>query len=817
MGIKEYRVDLTVDVEAERYEGVVGLTLDRPASELELDCVGLEVHGAAADRRPVPAEVDRERGRLRLALGAPPASSVEVRFSGAVRRNVTNGFYVSRFGESKLLTTMMEPIGCRRFIPCDDRPDAKAVFRLRVRVPAGVSVISNADLAEVRADDGGALWSFEPTPPMSTYLLYLGVGPFDLVEVESGGIRAIAAAAPGKAARSRTILDLAGPILHAYGEYYGLRYPLSKLHLVAVPDFWAGGMENWGAITLPEIGLLVDAGTSPAIRRWAYETVTHEIAHQWFGNLVTMRTFDDLWLNESFTTFVAAKMEDRLHLRHDAWAEFLIRSRPGGFVDSLRCTHPIRMPTSDPSAISESIDAVTYYKGSNIVRMIEAYLGEEVFRRGLSAYLRRFQFANATSDDLWEALGEASGEPVRRVMRAWVERPGLPVVRVTREGAELRLEQRRFTFLPDTPAEPPWPIPLVYEDADGPHALVFDAPRRSVPLRDPAALRVNPGHTGFFRTWYAPELRRARIERLPEIPPFDRWGFMNDAAAFALSGDYPLGEFLEAVRRVRDVHDYATVLEVIQALSLFDRTLGPRSPVREVALEFLRAQRLRLGERARDGEPDIDPVLREAVLLASARLDDAFSRELARGFDEVDRADAAVRSATALAFARFGGDSAGERLFERATAAESEDAAEQACRAMEGLPHREQHERVLARLFHPELRTTLTTYLLGSIGANPEGRGPLWGWLRSNLREFERRAEGSWLLSVLLESAIPTVGLERPDEVRAYFAREVFPEGRLGIQKGLELLEVLERLRGRGAAGGTDPGAPAPERSPPAP
>ncbi|HZY92689.1 MAG TPA: M1 family aminopeptidase, partial [Thermoplasmata archaeon] len=678
-----------------------------------------------------------------------------------------------------------------------DQPDAKAVFRLRVTTASELTVVSNAALEGTATVDGKRVWTFAPTPRMSTYLLYLGVGPFDAIETTHGDVRIVAVAPPGKAAMARRALAMAGPLLDEYSTYYGMPYPLPKLHLVAVPDLWAGGMENWGAIVFPEIGLLWDDSTSPGIVRWAVETLSHEIAHQWFGDLVTTKTWDDLWLNESFATFVASKMEDRLHLRTDPWSEFLIRTSPGYFSDSYASTHPVRLSIHDPAEISQSTDDITYFKGANVVRMIETFLGEETFRRGVSAYLKRFAYANAEEDDLWRSLEEASGQPVRSVMRAWVDRAGFPVVRVHREDGHLTLRQERFTFGPEPNSLPPWPIPLRFRDGETMHRLLFDGPSAELTVNDPGHLVLNPGRTSFIRVWYDSAERARRISGLAQIEPFDRWAFMNDAFAFTLSGDYSLQDYLRAATAIREVADYPSVDDTLGSLRFLGRTVGDLAPVDAAGLAFLRAQRARLGDGRRAGEPDTDAILRQAVARGLVRLDPEFGQTLSAAFDTLEQLDPALRPAAHVAFAAYGGPNALDRLFDRMKTAPRQDDTEQAAMAVEGLRSEAAVQRALDRCMGEGLRTALIQYLVRSAVSNPLGRRAVWGWLQTNLRAFERKAEGSWMLSVLLEQSIPLVGIGNEERVREYFARETFPEGTNGVRRGLELLKVLGALRGR--------------------
>ncbi|MGA8274796.1 MAG: M1 family metallopeptidase, partial [Thermoplasmata archaeon] len=686
MKAHQYELDLDVDYPGGLFRGAVTLLASGLRGAIELDCEDLEVVEASLDGVPIEFSIDSTRHKLVLRAGDEGGGRLFLRYSGAASHKSLTGLYVSSSGERPVLTTMMEPISCRRVLPCLDTPDQKAVFTVRVTTDAGPVVISNAELERIEPVGGRKRWVFAPSPPMATYLLYFGVGPFETEERLSDGVRIIAATLPGKVARTRTLLDLAGPLVRAYGEYYGQPYPLTKLHLVAVPDLWAGAMENWGAIAFPELGLLVDDTTSPAVRRWAMETLAHEIAHQWFGNLVTMETFNDLWLNESFATFVAAKMEVRLGMRHDAWSEFLIRIRPAYFGDSLESTHPIRLDIADPKAIAESTDEITYFKGASVVRMVDSYLGEEVFRRGVAAYLERFRYGNARGEDLWASLAAVSGEPVTEVLPAWIGRAGFPVLRVHAGPHNLHLEQTRFLFSDSRRREAPWPIPLTLVVGTQTQRLLFRTETLDLPFDRTDSVLVNPGRSAFLRVWYDAKLRAQILRSLPAMGSADRWALINDAWAFLISGDSSLSEYLELVHLGGQFTDYPSVLELAYSLEWLRPYIGEAPGFRMEAIAFYRAQLARLSHEARPGEPDTDAVIREQVMLNLARLDLEFAESLASRFGEIDRLAAAMRPAVAYSYARIAGAEGFTALHARARSTADDDGAQTAAEALGGLP-----------------------------------------------------------------------------------------------------------------------------------
>ncbi len=798
-----YDLALDVDFAASSFRGELTISGWAPETPFELDAVELTV--ASVDQADAPVAFRTDAGRGKLALEGPlrPGVPIRIRYSGRAVTDRQVGLFVSRLGEEKALTTQMEPLGCRRLIPCFDRPDRKAELRLMVTTAPEPHVIANtAGRSELLAD-GRRRWTFDPTPPIATYLVYLGIGPFEETRDASEAPEIIVAGPRGSRPRAARTLAVARRAVRALAEYYDLPYPLSKLHFVALTDFWVG-MENWGAISGAEDHYLLDASASPIALRFADQTIVHEAAHQWFGDLVTLASWEDLWLNEAFATFVWPRIVERARIRQDPWGEFVLFTARGDPTDSLEATHPVKPASVDPAEIMASADNITYFKGSRLIRMIEAFLGEEGFRRGISAYLRQHRFGNASSLDLWRALDEHSGHDVVAVMRPWVERPGFPCIRVAQDGPNVVLTQRRFTYRPGTAPEPPWPIPLPIEHAGTRSKILFDTERHLLPNCDARRLRLDPGRAGFFRILLAPELRGAAIAELPTLPSLDRWGFLHDARAFLLSGDYDLPEFLATVRAIGSVDDAVSVEEVGQTLQTIGPVLADVPEFVEAARAFLSAQSDRLGETPTAGEPQGAATMREAVAWRRVLVDDAYARSLASRFEEVDREPVAVRRAIQVAFARSGPRDLVDRFYARVSGPDA-DAAAQMCFAAEGVPDEATMRQLLDRCLAGAKMGELFVPLLWSAGRNPRTRPTFWNWLSANLHELERRGQGSYLLAYLLEGTLPCFGVGCEREVRAYFARESFPEGAVGIRAGLEALEAASRLRerlGRGSTAG---------------
>jgi len=377
-----------------------------------------------------------------------------------------------------------------------------------------------------------------------------------------------------------------------------------------------------------------------------------------------------------------------------------------------------------------------------------------------------------------------------------VERPGHPCVAVRQVGRDVELTQRRFTFVPGSSAEPPWPIPLRLEGGDPPESILFDSARLTLRDRDPRTLRIDPGRTGFFRLLWAPELRAGVIADLPSMPSLDRRAFVHDAYAFLVSGDYSLEEYLAILHAVTPSTDRPTVEEVAQSLDFLEPVLGEVPSFRDAARRFLRTQIGRLTERTAPGEPESTDVVRDWVLWLGARLDPEYARNLAPRFETVEREPPAVRQAIMTAFAQQGSPDAVDRLMAWARGPDS-DAAVLACLALGDVPGPSRAVAALDEALASVPAAPLFVILIPSIARNPAARTALWSWWTRHLRELERRALGAPLLSTCAERTIPTVGLERSEEVRAYFEREKFPGSLPGIARGIELLDANERLQKR--------------------
>lgn len=810
MQVDGYDLVLELDPPRRTFRGSVDIRLTVDAPEIRLNSLELALVGATVDGRPVGLRLETEHQEVVLPAPGPGPHAAHLEFSGRASEKGLTGLYVSPFGAAgELLTTQMYPTGARRLFPCVDHPARKAEFRVTVRAPRTSRLVFNTDPEAVTEEGEVRTTRFAPTPRMSTYLLYLGVGPFEETERRDGGLRTLVAHPPGRAADARFALDHAARFVREYEAYYALPYPLLKLHLVAVPSFWAGAMENWGAIAFRETTLLVDERTSSFSTRWNRLVMAHEIAHQWFGNLVTNAWWDDFWLNEAFATFVASRIVDRVHPGDATWPDFVLVEAGRGFgPDALEASHPIQVPIREPEEIGEIADGITYGKGSSVLRMIESYLGEAAFRAGVTAYLNEHRYATATADDLWSALDRHSGAPVSRIMRAWITRPGHPLLEVERRDGQLRFTQRRFRLDGKIEREP-WPVPLEVEIGGRSHRLLLEGPPATLPCADGELVRVNPERPGFFHTRLDPALGRATVAAWDRLSEIDQWGLLVDRLFFLTSGDGDLEEYLAVVDRAGAGSSYLPALTAARQLWGLARYLPTCPPLAEAHRRFFQRQLDRVGLRAKPGEPGSTGVLREA--LAMGLLDSlapetrALAEAFGRGEAELDRD---LLDAATIAYVVEGGPSAWGAVRDRLPSAGSDEVAERLARALVFTTDAGRYDATLALLASRELSASRIWDVLGSAQHNARYHDRLWAWLAQELPSLEALWQGTPLLSALLAVALPSVGVGRSDEVRAYFAAHRFPEAERGIREGLERLGYQERLAERLRAAG----APAPAR-----
>jgi puromycin-sensitive aminopeptidase len=800
------------DVAVEVVEPVREVVLN--ASELEVDEAWLVDAGGA--RLGATATLDQSAERLTLVLdgeAAPGEWTVHLTFRGTINDKL-KGFYRSTFvdadGVERVIgTTQMEPTDARLAFPCWDEPDLKAVYGITLVVADGLLAVSNAaEVGRTTLDDGRVEVRFADTIPMSTYLVAYVVGPLEATEaVDVDGVPLRVIHVPGKAHLAPYALEVGAFCLRLFADYYEIPYPGDKCDLIALPDFAAGAMENLGCITFREAVLLVDpdAVTQAELQRVA-DVVAHELAHMWFGDLVTMKWWNGLWLNEAFATFMELAAVDAFKPEWQRWVSFT-NERAGAFgVDSLESTRPIEFPVRSPEEAEGMFDLLTYQKGASVLRMLEQYLGHDGFRSGIRRYLKAHELGNAETTDLWDAIEEATGEPVRRIMDTWIFQGGHPVVSVERDGDDVTFTQRRFRFLPDD-GSATWAIPLLVSvDGGEPQKVLLDGPSTTVSL--PGASKgivANAGGHGFYRIRYSPELLAELGDHLDRFEPVERALLLEDTWAAVLAGDTPAAAFLDLATGFADETDPAVWTTLAGALGSIDRLLDGADRERfQAYVRGLAGPVLdRLGWTPGFGEAELLGETRRLVIGVLGGIgDDAAVQERARRVldDELAGrpADPSVAAAAVGVVAGVGDGSWWQRYLDRHRSTDSPQEALRYQYGLAGFPSVELAERTLG-LTLTEFRSQNAPFVIFHLLTNRDVNEATWAFVK---REWDAICER------FPDNTIPrllggVVALSTPElaaDVEAFVAAHPVPQAARTVEQHLERLRVNVALREREAA-----------------
>jgi len=827
-----YDASLSVDVVAKTFDGSLrlDLVLGESTSEIVLHAAGLAVARAtasssgrrqeAASITPAPAS---ETVVLRYSRPLPAgACTLDLGWSGRIEPGL-RGLYDAGSG---ILATQFEAADARRVFPCLDEPGFKAPWRLSVEAPRTAVVLSNGAPAgeEIRGERKRI--GFAETPPLPTYLVALVVGGLESrAEGTAGAVPVRTWAAPDKAHLAAFGQEVALAVLPRLEAYFGVPYAFGKLDQVGLPEFEAGAMENAGLVTYRELALLLDPATaSLAQQKRVAEVVTHELSHQWFGNWVTMTWWDDLWLNEAFATWMAFKTVDAWRPAWRVWLEFDQGKAAALQLDALSSTHPVRAEVRSVAEAGEAFDLITYEKGGAVLRMIEGYLGEQRFRDGIRLYMRRHAKGNSVADDLWGALGEASGEPVLELANSWIRTPGFPLVRASREGRKLRLEQVRFRSSgPGGPAGEVWPVPVVLRLLRGGASV-----EQRVLLRDrsatvelaevgggePEAVVLNAGSTGFYRA--APdEASLAALARWrADLAPAERIALVSDTWALVRSGERDIGSFLGLLTGFAGEDDHAVLDEIVARLSALEHRLldeGDRPAFAAMVATLFGPALAELGWDAGSGEADAVRLRRAAAVRALGLVarGAGVEREAAARVERLARGERAALEPNlldaAVALAARGGDAARFDRFRALFTAEAEPAMRRRwLTALASFEDPALASRGVELAMAGEVPLQDAAAFAAALLANRVARPLFWRRLREGWHGWRERLRNA---PMLMRRVIEALGLlvERAElaEAEAFLAANPVEEARQAIAQTLERLreDVALRERSRAAVG----------------
>ncbi len=578
-----YKINLIPNMKDFTYEGVIEITasVKKAVNSITLHSKNIEIKNAtvcAGTQCLLPKIIPNEKNEeISLSLGkqiTPQNIEIHLEFSGKITENLA-GIYRSKYEHNGkidyMVTTQCEAPYARRIFPCFDEPDKKATFDLTVKIEKNLQAISNMPVKSESHEKESKTVQFETTPKMPTYLFYLGIGNFEFLEDKYKEVKLRVVTTPGKKEKGRFALEHTKKYLEYFEKYSEIPYPLKKLDLIAVPDFSAGAMENWGAITFRELVLLIDEEkSSTRIKKRVAEIIAHELWHQWSGNLVTMKWWNDLWLNESFANYMAYKAVAHFNPEWNAWEDYLANEAARGmFKDSLKSTHPIEVEVNSPNEIEEIFDDISYAKGGSVLRMLEAYVGEEQFRLGVSAYLKKHEYNSAEAHDLWQAISEATNnQNIKHLMKSWISQPGYPLLTIKQKNKDIEITQERF----NKKSSQIWPIPLSIATNEICYNKLLDKQKENYQIES-EYIKLNHEQYGFYRTAY-PELILKKLGQLvskKELSVSDRWGLHNDLWALCIIGKENIKTYLEFLRYYSEEKSLIILTDISSSLRKLER------------------------------------------------------------------------------------------------------------------------------------------------------------------------------------------------------------------------------------------------------
>ncbi|XP_056323860.1 puromycin-sensitive aminopeptidase [Danio aesculapii] len=748
------------------------------------------------------------------------SGSLKIDFVGELNDKM-KGFYRSKYSSSGEVryaaVTQFEATDARRAFPCWDEPAIKATFDITLIVPKDRVALSNMNVVDRKpyAEDQSLVEvKFATTPIMSTYLVAFVIGEYDFVESQSSdGVTVRVYTPVGKAEQGKFALEVATKTLPFYKDYFSVPYPLPKIDLIAIADFAAGAMENWGLVTYRETALLIDPKNSCASsRQWVALVVGHELAHQWFGNLVTMEWWTHLWLNEGFASWIEYLCVDHCFPEYDIWTQFVSADYTRALdLDALDNSHPIEVDVGHPSEVDEIFDAISYSKGASVIRMLHNYIGDEDFRKGMNAYLLKFQHKNASTEDLWECLEQASGKPIAAVMNSWTKQMGFPIIVVDQEqhGSDrvLKISQKKFCASGPRNDEdcPNWMVPISICTSEDPSCtktkILLDQPETTVNVTNVAPdhwIKINPGTVGFYRIQYSSAMLESLLPGIRDLTllPVDRLGLQNDLFSLARAGMISTVEVLKVMEAFVNEPNYTVWSDLSCNLGVLSSLLS-HTDFHEDIQEFIRDLftpiGMKLGWDSRTGEGHLDALLRGLVLGKlgkaghKATLEEA-RRRFREHVEGKQILSADLRSPVYLTVLKHGDSTTLDTMLKLHKQADMQEEKNRIERVLGAIPAPDLIQRVLNFALSEEVRPQDTVSVIGGVaGSSKQGRKAAWKFVRDNWEELHNRYQGGFLISRLIKLTVDGFAIDKmAAEVKSFFESHHAPAAERTVQQCCE-------------------------------
>ncbi|MEN9390696.1 MAG: hypothetical protein RLZZ283_796 [Candidatus Parcubacteria bacterium] len=816
-----YDVHITPDLEAFTFEGeeTVDIDIKKATKTITLHAAALDIRSAELVRGTrriegvVTYNTELETATITFSETLKPGKAKLALVWVGILNDEMRGLYRSRYmhdgKEYHMATTQFESTDARRALPCFDEPEYKAVYDVSLTIPNDRTAISNTHAINVKEHGAFKTIRFASSPKMSTYLLAFIVGHFEHLEARTKrGVKVRVYVTPGKKHQATFALECAVKCLDFYEDYFGIKYPLATADLIAIPDFASGAMENWGAVTYRESVILVDEDHSTNnTKRYVALVVAHELAHQWFGNLVTMRWWTDLWLNEGFASYLEYVAVDALFPEWHIWDSFVHDEGDTAMrLDSLKSTHPIEVAVQHPNEISEIFDALSYSKGAFLIRMLEHYIGAKAFRKGLSHYLKQNAYDNATTADLWAAFERASGKGIAKMMNRWTKVEGYPLIDVTMKGTEAVLTQARYfsntTRSKDTTV---WPIPLAVEgEFLKTRTYVMDKKQMRVPAGK-GWLNVNDDETAYVRVRYDDVILARLGEALDSgqhtLGSADRYAIIRDAFALADSGHLGTPRALSLLKHYENEETYVIWAQIAEnLLRLKNLYFGTKLYERFLiyAQDIIGEIYKKVGFEAVKDEAFDRPMLRALILncAMAVELPDALKRAqslFSQHLKGVGVLNPNIRGAVYAGVAISGtsvGYKALKKKFETETLEEERD---RVLRALSMSRDRAELEKIMEYGYSARARGQDALKVTRLVWANPYGRDVAWKYISTHWAAITKRFGGGHAFPRYIPSASGETSEKRAQEIESFFKKHKTP--------GLERTnaQTCERIRANAA------------------
>ncbi len=775
---ENYQLTLDVDRENRTFSGKVVIRGQQVGDEIRLHAKNLDILVAKIDGKI--CEISQlENDEVKFAKSSRGDHKVELEFSGKISETDMHGLYLCKYeldGQPReLFATQFESHHAREVFPCVDEPAAKATFDVTINCDEKV-VLGNTPIAS----QNDRATTFETTPKMSTYLLAFVAG--DLIK-KSGkttcGVQVNVFATPAQTEKQLDFaLDIAKKSIDFFEQYFGVDYPLPKSDHVALPDFSSGAMENWGLITYRETCLLADDASGIAAKKYIATVIAHELSHQWFGNLTTMKWWDDLWLNESFATIMEHIAVDAIHPEWNIWEMFETSDVIAALRrDSLSGVQSVRQNVNHPDEISTLFDsAIVYAKGGRLLKMLRAYVGENAFRKGLQKYFEKFAYQNTRGADLWKCLSDASGKDCAKLMDTWLTQSGYPVVSARVDGNEIELSQTQF-FTDGANSDQIWPIPLFAND-DAPE--IFDTKTISFNPADIADFQLNIGNNAHFISHYDEVLRENIFAKISELDTIDRLKILNEMTLLARAGTNSASDYVDILQKME--HENNDAVWGIMSLMIGDLkrfTEGNdelRKHLNILVAKISKPLFAKLGWKTKPNEDNNTTELRSTIIgnLIFAR-DPEIVDEALRMYEsnkaDLRKIDGNLRGSILVAAVRFGEDSDFHYLYDVYKTTQDADLQLEICGALTASNRLDDIREMIAGLTNANIvRPQDVMYWFAYLLGNFDSRDFAWDWLRDNWNWVEKTFGGDKSYDTLVRQAAARLTTRvQLDEFRDFF------------------------------------------------